>query len=67
MTDIEKEMYKAVINPVFDAKETASACYEIYKREMIKVLEEAKRHGGFAGTENCYDYIDFKLKELKGE
>lgn len=64
MTDIEKEMLKEINNNSYEV--AASACYEIHKREIIKVLEEAKRHGGFAGSENCYDYIDLKLKELKG-
>lgn len=41
MTDIEKEMYTSILQPeVNGAKDAASACYEIHKREMDKLKQE---------------------------
>lgn len=60
MTDTEKAMLVVIANDEFSAKEMSALCYEIHKREMIRVLNEALETDSVA-------YCFHKINELENK
>jgi len=67
MTDIEKEMEQALSGR--SSKEDASACYEIHRKEMIKMLEEiiGGKYSNYVNNTQIAHRVKIELKKLKKE